>query len=69
LRAHVRSPPPTRYYVLEALQAPQAISTQLSVLVEPVAVPAEVDRPQIVLATKANEAAIDDLHRWAAPLG
>ena len=58
-----------RYYTLEALRAADAVpATRLSVLVEPVTVPAEVDRPQIVRATQANEVAIEDLHRWAAPL-
>jgi uncharacterized lipoprotein YmbA len=61
--------PQARYYTLEALQAADAVpATRLSVLVEPVTVPAEVDRPQIVRATQANEVAIEDLHRWAAPL-
>jgi uncharacterized lipoprotein YmbA len=58
-----------RYYTLEPLRAADAVpATRVSVLVEPVAVPAEVDRPQIVRATQANEVAIEDLHRWAAPL-
>jgi hypothetical protein len=60
--------------LLEAQRAAQphrvseASATRLSVLVEPVAVPAQVDRPQFVRDTKANEVAIEDLHRWAAPL-
>jgi hypothetical protein len=62
------STPPPRYYVLEAIRAADVPATRLSVLVEPVTVPAEVDRPQIVRATQANEVAIEDLHRWAAPL-
>jgi uncharacterized lipoprotein YmbA len=62
------SSPQPRYYVLEALRPPGAPATRLSVIVEPVAIPAEVDRPQVVLDTKANEVAIEDLHRWASPL-
>jgi hypothetical protein len=57
-----------RYYVLEALRAERGPATRVSVLVEPVTVPAEVDRPQIVDATGANEVAIEDLQRWASPL-
>lgn len=58
-----------RYYTLESLPAADAVpATRVSVLVEPVAVPAEVDRQQIVRSTQANEVAIEDLHRWASPL-
>jgi uncharacterized lipoprotein YmbA len=58
-----------RYYTLEPLPAADAVpATRVSVLVEPVAVPAEVDRQQIVRTTQANEVAIEDLHRWASPL-
>jgi uncharacterized lipoprotein YmbA len=60
---------PPRYYALEPVRATDAVAaTAVSVLVERVAVPAEVDRPQIVRATAANEVAIEDLHRWASPL-
>jgi uncharacterized lipoprotein YmbA len=68
LAAACASTPLPRYYVLEALRTADAPATRVSILVEPVAVPAEVDRPQIVRATKANEVAIEDLHRWASPL-
>ena len=60
--------PQPRYYVLESLRASDAPATRVSVFVEPVTVPAEVDRPQIVRATKSNEVSIEDLHRWASPL-
>jgi hypothetical protein len=62
------SSPQPRYYVLEALPAADAPAARVSVLVQSVAIPAAVDRPQIVRATKANEVAIEDLHRWASPL-
>ena len=60
--------PQPRYYVLEALRADRGPATRVSVLVEAVTVPAEVDRPQIVRATGANEVVIEDLQRWASPL-
>lgn len=60
--------PPPRYYVLEAIRASDAPATRLPVLVEPVAIPAEVDRPQIVRDTGANEVLIEDFDRWASPL-
>jgi len=59
-----------RYYVLEA--APGAATSQLApggeILLEPVSIPAQLDRPQIVLSRDAAEVRIDDGHRWAAPL-
>lgn len=39
-----------------------------TVLVGPVSVPNEVDRPQIVVRVAPNRVEIDDLHCWAGPL-
>lgn len=43
-------------------------STSPSVFVGPVAVPAAVDRSQMVLATGPNEVDVSDAFRWAEPL-
>jgi uncharacterized protein len=62
------STPPSRFYTLRGTAAPASASSNLSVVVGPVSVPATVDRPQIVLTTGANQVALDEFHRWASPL-
>ena len=62
------SSPPSRFYTLNAASGTAASSSNLSVLVGPVAVPALVDRPQIVVVAGANQVRVDDFNRWAAPL-
>jgi uncharacterized lipoprotein YmbA len=62
------STPPSRFYTLTAARGTVASSSTLSVLVGPVAVPAVVDRPQIVVDAGANQVRLDDFNRWAAPL-
>lgn len=39
-----------------------------TVAVGPVSIPAQVDRPQIVLGTGTNQLRVDEFNRWAAPL-
>jgi len=60
--------PPARFYTLNAASAPAATTSNLSVSVGPVSVPAIVDRPQIVVSTGANQVALDDFNQWASPL-
>jgi uncharacterized lipoprotein YmbA len=62
------STPPSRFYTLNAASGTAASPSTLSVLVGPVAVPALVDRPQIVVVAGANQVRLDDFNRWAAPL-
>ena len=62
------SSPPSRFYTLTATTTPAAASSNLSVAVGPVSVPAVVDRPQIVVSTSANQVGIDEFNRWASPL-
>jgi len=62
------STPSPHYYVLDRIAATGTPTSGLSIVVEAVAIPAEVDRPQFVLRGNASEVAIDDMHRWAAPL-
>jgi uncharacterized lipoprotein YmbA len=62
------SSPEPRYFVLEAIRHSDRPATELSILIEPITVPGEVDRPQFVLSRQNNEVVVDELHRWAAPL-
>ena len=68
LAAGCTSTPPARFYSLSAAATPAAISSDLSVAVGPVSIPAAVDRPQMVVATAANPIRLDDFNRWAVPL-
>ena len=64
-----RADPEPRHYVLDASpDGPAHPVTGAPVLLTVIAIPPEVDRPQMVLAAAANEVVIDDGHRWASPL-
>ena len=60
--------PPARFYTLNATAAIATTPLKVSIAVGPVSVPAAVDRPQIVVREGANELALDEFNRWAAPL-
>ena len=60
--------PASSFYTLSATPAPAAASSNLSVAVGPVTVPASVDRPQIVVSMGPNQVRLDEFNRWAAPL-
>jgi len=62
------STPPSRFYTLSAATTPAAPSSDLSVVVGPVSVPAEVDRPEIVVTTGPNQVRLEEFNRWASPL-
>ena len=64
------STPAARYYTLSATTEPAASSpsSDLSVVVGPVSVPAEVDRPQMVVRTGPNQIRVDEFNLWASPL-
>ncbi len=62
------STPPSHFYTLSAPAASAGTSSTISISVGPVSVPAEVDRPQIVVTTGPNEVRLDEFNRWAAPL-
>jgi uncharacterized lipoprotein YmbA len=59
---------PSRFYTLSAATGPAATSSDLSVVVGPVSVPAEVDRPEIVVTTGPNQVRLEEFNRWASPL-
>ncbi len=60
--------PRTDFYTLDPMSRPAATGADTSVSVGPVSVPAEVDRPQMVLRVAPNQVAVDEFHRWASPL-
>ena len=60
--------PPSRFYSLSAAPEPTAPSSNLSIAVGPVSVPAVVDRPQIVVNVGPNQVRLEEFNRWAAPL-
>ena len=68
LAAGCSSSPPSHFYTLTATTTPATTSSNLSVAVGPVSVPAVVDRPQIVIATGPNQVGVDEFNRWASPL-
>src|SRR4029450_8377511 len=62
------APPPALLSPRGAATAPAARSSNLSMVVGPVSVPAVVDRPQIVVTTGPNQVRLEDFNRWASPL-
>lgn len=70
LAAGCSSTPPSSFYALSHTTAPAAPPgpVALAVVVGPVSIPAMVDQPQMVVSTGPNQIAIDEFHRWAAPL-
>ncbi|MGE5155357.1 MAG: membrane integrity-associated transporter subunit PqiC [Bdellovibrio bacteriovorus] len=59
---------PARFYTLSAELPPAAQAPRISVVVGPVSIPSDVDRPQMVLKEGPNQVRIDEDNRWAAPL-
>jgi len=68
LAAGCASTPPARLYMLSASSPAAETALDVSVSVGPVSIPAAVDRPQIVVATAANQVRLDDFNRWTSPL-
>ena len=63
------STPESRFYTLSpTTSASAAQSSDVSVAVGPVSVPAVVDRPQIVVSLGPNRVWLDEFNRWASPL-
>ena len=65
------SSPPTRFYILNDIAPtaqPAAVSNRIAVRVEPLAIAAEVDRPELVTRSGPNRVHVAGLERWAAPL-
>jgi uncharacterized protein len=68
IAAGCSSTPASRFYTLSAAGGQAAASSNLSVVVGPVSVPAVVDRPQIVVSLGPNEVRLEEFNRWAASL-
>ena len=60
--------PSSQFFTLSAVPGPAAPSSDLSVAVGPVSIPASVDRPQIVVAVGPNQVKVDEFNRWVSPL-
>jgi uncharacterized lipoprotein YmbA len=60
---------PSRFYTLnDTAKGDGVAEMQYAVLVGPVTIPAEVDRPQFTIQIAPNCVAIDEFNRWAEPL-
>jgi len=65
------STPPTQFYVLEPVSRPAESSAHLEkrlIGIGPVAIPALLERKQMVTRTENNGVQIAEFHQWAAPL-
>jgi uncharacterized lipoprotein YmbA len=61
---------PSRFYTLSSTAtADGGAAAPVAVLVGPVTVPADVDRPEVVVEVTSNRVDVDEFNRWAAPLG
>ena len=68
LVAACASAPTSRFYTLSRTATPGAAPATFSVVVGPVAIPAVVDLPQIVVSTGPNQVTLEEYNRWASPL-
>jgi len=68
LLAGCASTPPSHFYTLSSETGPAGPPSATAVVVGPVTVPAEVDRPQIVVTVAPNRVRLEEFHRWASPL-
>jgi len=64
-----RSTPPRLYTLASTATAGGVPPARYAVMVGPVSVPGSVDRPELVVQVAPNRVVVDELHRWAAPLG
>lgn len=60
---------PARFYTLSAELPPAGRAPQVALVVGPVSIPAQVDRPQMVITEGPNQVRLEEDHRWASPLG
>jgi uncharacterized protein len=60
--------PASRFYTLSATTTSAAASSDVSIAVGPVSVPAIVDRPEIVVTTSPTQVRLEEFNRWASPL-
>ena len=64
--------PASHFYTLSRAEpttaSPAAMSSNISVVVGPISIPAIVDLPQIVVSTGPNTVSLNEFNRWASPL-
>ncbi len=60
---------PSKFYTLNSTVTDWATPVaNYAIVVGPVSIPAEVDRPQFTVQVAPNRVAVDEFNRWAAPL-
>ncbi len=60
---------PSKFYTLNSTaKSDDGFSSHCAVVVGPVTIPTEVDRPQFTVQIAPNRVAIDEFNRWAEPL-
>ena len=60
---------PSKFYTLNATAKSDGTSeAHYAIVVGPVTVPTEVDRPQFTVQLAPNRVGVDEFNRWAAPL-
>jgi uncharacterized lipoprotein YmbA len=60
---------PSHFYTLDATAVKEGPAQPgITVVVGQVSLPADVDRPQFVVQVAPNQVAMDEYHRWIAPL-
>ncbi len=60
---------PSKFYTLNSTaKSDGKAGTNCAIVVGPVSIPAEVDRPQFTVQVAPNRLAIDEFNRWAEPL-
>ena len=63
--------PPAKFYTLQPIEQSavgKILPGDMALAIGPVAIPAEVDRPEIVIREADNQISFSDYQRWAAPL-
>ena len=60
---------PSKFYTLDATaKSDGGADAHFAIVVGPITVPAEVDRPQFTVQSAPNRVTIDEFNRWAEPL-
>ena len=63
--------PPAKFYTLQPVQQSsmgRSMPGEVALAVGPVAIPAAIDRAEIVTREAGNEVSFSEYHRWAGPL-
>ena len=62
------STPASHFYTLNGAGGERRMTSEVSVAVGPVSIPAVVDRPQMVVTVGPNQVRLEEFNRWALPL-